>query len=142
MFPFQLALSKEIKSTAVERKKKTNNTAVSLVAKPVLASPLFWRLISLQSGSPSPFALFLTAAWLPREDNPRLTAALSHAKEELSFSHKQREVSDWLRDSCPCCCLPIGDLEGTRRRLCPHSCPTAVITGRHPITCVCRRGGD
>lgn len=34
------------------------------------------------------FALFLTAVWLQGEDNPRLTIALSHAKEELSFSHR------------------------------------------------------
>lgn len=129
-------LSRKIKSTAVERENEQTDP-VSLVTKPVLANSPFSRSICLQSVSLSPFALFLTAVWLLGEDNPRVTMVLSHAKEEVSFSNKQREVSDWLRHSCPCRCRPTGDLEGARRRLCPLSCLTAVITGRHRITCVC-----
>lgn len=72
------------------------------------------------------FALFLTAVWLRGEDNPRLTIALSHAKEELSFSHRTeggRQLAEmrlspplpaywwpWgnqeevLSSQLPCCC--------------------------------------
>lgn len=53
-------------------------------------------------------------------DNPRLTTmALSHAREELSFSHCT-EGGLWLAETQSV--QAAGDLEGTRRRLCPLSC--------------------
>lgn len=88
------------------------------------------------------FALFLTAVWLLGEDNPRLTIALSHAKEELSFSH-QTEGGLWLAETRLSPPLPaIGDLEGTGRRFCPLSCPAAAIAGRRHISRVCGRRGS
>ncbi len=122
-------------------KGKTNKRAVSLAAEPVPANSPFSTSICLPSGSPFPFALFLTERFGSWEKIiPVYQRRYLMQKEELSFPYKQGEVSDWLRDSCPCRCRPISDLEEARKRLCPLSCPTAVITGRHHVTCVCRRG--
>lgn len=94
--------------------------------------------ICLQSGSPFPFALFSTAVWLLGEDNPSVPTALSHAKEELSLSHKQGEVSDWLRDSCPRRCRPISDLEESREEVVSAQLPDCCYRWQTPYhLCVC-----
>lgn len=81
---------------------------------------IFWQMDSRSLS----FALLWIASLTPgggwEGDNPRLTTmALSHAKEELSFSHCT-EGGLWLAETQSV--QHAGDLEGTRRKLCPLSC--------------------
>lgn len=119
---------------------KKNKRMVSCQTGPGQLSPYQINLPAKQFDV-SHLHCFLTAAWLLGQGIIPEKKQRYLMQRGTDSSHKLREgwAQDWLRHSCPCCCRPISDLEVAGRRLRPRSCPTAVIAGRHHITCVCGR---